>query len=408
MRLNRDQFFAMRTAVFIVVSLAVVSAGAVGQSQRRRSATPPQPPPASKQDDSGVIPHGMSREVSGAMEVGEGKAKREIKLKYVWAQYYKSAGIPADAIPGGVPGGSPANVWQLFFSDRLLPEDSGDREMFTDVLATEGKLNGLRIEIGDGAINSARAYCDICKRPDGESYWDWCDNCGGEMGEQVFESKTLNSKMVSGTLHSSTIADTFVEGSALQYRVTFTVLLDKKPQLAKILSEVDDEPGRAYVSFYTSVEAGDVGGARRLIAAESAKLLDGPDAKLRLLRLKSLIDGLKTVGFSQVYTGNGSAQLLIKSATAVAPSYFPRPTRTQIGQPVPPPPPPPPPPSNFDTRKGGAQRKAPSRSLALVRMVFEDNQWKVFWILDGRLNMLSEGYKTPEERTALQRRTRSR
>jgi hypothetical protein len=180
------------------------------------------------------------------------------------------------------------------------------------------------------------------------------------------------------------------------------------PQPAKILSEADDEPGRAYVSFYNSVEAGDVGGARRLIAAESAKLLDGPDAKQRLLRLKSLIDGLSTVGFSQVYTGNGSAQLLIKSATAVEPSQFPRPTRTQIGQPVPPPPPPPPPPPSLDTRSRGAQRKASSPSFALARMVFEDNQWKVFWILEGRFNMLSEGYKTPEERAALQRGTRSR
>lgn len=405
MRLNRDQLSVVRTAVFVVISLAVLSVGAVGHSQRRS----PQPAPASDRDDSGVIPHGMSREVSGAMELGEGKAKHEIKLTYVWAQYSKSAGVPPGAVPGGVPVGSfHENTWTLFFSDRLLPEDSGDREMFIDVLAAEGKFNGLRIEIGDGVITWAQSYCATCKQQDGQPYWSWYDG-GREVGEQVFESKILKSNMVSGTLRSSTLADSQAEGSALQYRVTFAVGLDKKPQLARVLSEAEDEPGRAYVGFYNAVEAGDAGSARRLISTESAKLLDAPDAKLRLLRLKSLIDGLNTVGFSQVYSGNGSAQLLIKTATAITPSYFARPARTRIGQPVPPPPPPPAPPSpNLDTRNRGAQRKAPSPSFALVRMVFEDNQWKVFWILDGRFNMLSEGYKTPEERTAFQRRGRSR
>lgn len=406
MKFNGDRLFVLRITAFVVISMVVLSVDAVGQSQRR-SPTPAQPAPANERDDSWVIPHGMSREVSGAMGVGEGKTKREITLKYVWAQYSKSAGVPPGGVPGGAPGGSfHENTWTLFFSDRLLPEESGDREIFIDVLATEGKLNGLRIEIGDGVITSARVYSEICKRQDGAPYWEWCDGCGGEMGEQVFESKTLNSKLVSGTLHSSTLVDGYAEGSALQYRVTFAVGLDKKPQLAKILSEADDEPGRAYVSFYNAVEAGDVIGARRLIGAESAKLLDGPDAKQRLLRLKSFIHALNGVGFSQVYSGNGAAQLLIKSAAVVTPAYFPRPTRTQIGQPVPTPPAPPPP-ASLDTRSRVAQ-KAPSRRFALVRMVFEGDQWKVFWILDGRFNMLSEGYKTPEERTAFQRRGRAR
>ena len=124
---------------------------------------------------------------SGTLSMTDGKVKKEVPLKYVYATYVLSgAGL------------------QIVLSDKPLPENYWDRRRYIEVLSNEGRLSGLVIQIDTQSKNVevSAVYSELSLDPSSGATEAWRSR---DARKQVFEPKVMNAKTVTGTLYSNSI-----------------------------------------------------------------------------------------------------------------------------------------------------------------------------------------------------------
>jgi hypothetical protein len=245
-------------------------------------------------------------------------------------------------------------------SDKPLPENPQERrDLHVPLLAAQGKIHVLILEIspkeGNEYFVSSRIYCDISKSEDEYPYY-----LGSfyEDDEPIFKPRVFSKQVVAGTASASNI--NFELGKAVfGYDVTFNARVIGFYESSMGNLE-DEKPGIAYLNFHEAVEKENLGTLRKLIAAEHRKLFEGASASDRLSRLKPVIKPYSKPSICDVYSPGKTALLAVHQ--------------------------------NLEGGKTGG--------TAWVRMVLENGQWKVDWLVpEGQsVDVISDidTYKPPK------------
>jgi hypothetical protein len=343
-----------------------------------------------------------SGEVSGAITVSDGKTSKTIKLKYAYA----------------------LSTHGLYLTDKPLPEDPSLWSKYMEIMARDGKLNGMYLmsfDLGQKVINpkvgaTARIYCADCDCKNSSGFWI-----------DLHTNATLERTLVNQQMNGRAFAPTFSTycNEEKQLTAEFDIKFKARP-VGDIFGEsvtTEDKPGMAYAQFYKAVMAEDTKAVKRFMASEHARFFEGARGQKNITRLKSLIQSFSRVWMTQFFLGDKYAELGVEEEKQ---GIEPRPKnqfRTRLGSTpsaAPTPPPPPPPPPSRVSKAGpppGRPGKAPSRvkggvptsprpvgNFAQVLMTFEGGEWKVDWWRLGHeaINLIShiETFKTREEAEA--------
>jgi hypothetical protein len=345
-------------------------------------------------------------EVSGVITINDGENTKTIKLKYAYAR----------------------STHSLYFTDKPLPEDPSLWSKYIEIMARDGKLNGMYLMSRDfeqKAVSprveaTATIYCADCD----------CKNSSG-LSIDLNANATIERAMVNQQMNGRTYASTFGTycNEEKQLRSEFDIRFKVRPvfEISGDMVTTEDKPGMAYAQFYKAVMAEDSKAAKRFMASEHARFFDGARGQKNIIRLKSLIQSFSRVWMTHYLFGDKYAELGVEEEKQ---GLEPRPKtqfKTRLAS-TPsaastPPPPPPPPPSTPPARVSkagpppGRPGKAPSGikggvptsprpigNVAQALMVFENGEWKVDWWMFHleAFNLLSniETFKTREEAEA--------
>lgn len=352
--------------------------------------------------------------VSGTITINTDDGAKTVNLKhayaYAWVREGKLEQIDID------------------FTDEPAPEDYNERNDFLMVMAREGKLQALRVEIfSNKKIGMIHLY--------GKSYHDMenihdnpaiaaarphpqpppalpgGDQVEDEVSRAQLSLKTYNEKEVEGKLRLEAMTawdEDQDKGFQWSAEVTFKSPVVNKGDNArqvKLLPEGFGDAGKAYLNFYNAVLAEDAKTVKTFLSSESRKSLESDEGQKRVARLKELLAPFKYIApYSHTYEGDTSAQLYIQDAENTPfdhvsfkkgqMSYLPpisigsNQYRSGAGVPggvgAPP----------IQNKRAGRktatapkvtaprmpQKPMPS-VVAVARMLLEGNQWKVHWLL---------------------------
>jgi len=293
-------------------------------------------------------------EASGTLTINEGETRRTVSLKYAYAAYYSRPPRGARNWRGS---------WAVTLSDKPMPENPQERrDLHVPLLAAQGKIHVLILEISPEERNEyfvgSSIYCDISKSQDEYPYY-----LGSfyEQHEPMFKPRVFSKQVVAGTASASNIS--FELGKAVfGYDVTFNAKVIGFYESSLVNLE-DEKPGIAYLDFHEAVQKENLETVRKLIAAEHRKLFEGADASEKLSRLKSIIKLYSKPSICDVYAPGKTALL---------------PVHQNLGE-------------------------GTSGRTGWVRMVLENRQWKVDWLVpEGQsVDVISniDAYKAPKEIT---------
>jgi hypothetical protein len=262
--------------------------------------------------------------VSGAITIDTDDGTKTIKLKYAYAYAWVRQGKLAQI--------------DIDFTDEPAPEDHNERKDFLMVMAREGKLQALRVEIFSnkklGTIDLyGKSYHDMetihddpamaaaMSRPPSPKAVPRGDQDDDEDSRAQVTLKTYNEKEVEGKLKLETMT-AYDEDQDKQFQwaaeVTFKSSVVNKGDSAtqvKLLPEGFGDAGKAYLNFYNAVLAEDAKSVKTFLSSENRKSLEGDDEQKRVARLKELLAPFKYIApYSHTYEGDRSAQLYIQDA----------------------------------------------------------------------------------------------
>lgn len=294
-------------------------------------------------------------QVFGTLTMNDGKIKKEIPFKHVYAVYILRN-----------------TLMEIVLSDKPLPEQYEERATYINVLKKEGRFSGLVLKVRNDKIEESNAYSEISKNPQKDK------RLGGlwhtSKRKQVFELTAMEKGILSATISSSLLADESRIGNSGSYEYSASFKVHVAETLALYEPGKNDKPSEAYAAFYKAVEAGSLESARRLVAADYASVYEGQKEEARLAKLKLLIKPFSKVAQCDVYKGGKSAKVLAEN-----PNY-----EEEL--------------KKWEESSSRSPDKRPVR-VAEVRAVIEDGRWKIYWILDQeQYNMLSEEYIPLHER----------
>lgn len=320
-------------------------------------------------------------EASGKITIRDLKGNKDVELKHVYAVKREVTGPDEFLI-------------DLLFTDRPVSTGILERKRYVQIMAAEKRLNSLAVILDkDQKLLSAYLYYDGSSCIYDSANADGPSEYSALIGRQLFSGQVNEAQqLIRGTVSSAkpTRICTGNEEITWQYRVSFTAKLELRPAAPKPSNRAS-EIAKAYNAFHKAVEAEDFEAVKQMLAADVVNTFAGAEARTRGTLLKRLLGPYRFLYKVQLYESGKVADfeifktpvrnnLLMPLAEAFYYYWYSpldEPARTKPSPPPatrtasPPPPPPPPAP-------------APIVRLQLreftIRMIFEDGQWKVYWL----------------------------
>lgn len=166
----------------------------------------------------------------------------------------------------------------VILSDVALSQAALDDQFERMHMARDGKLHALELTINsDKQVTSGTLLHEAFAKFQGSV---------SATGMHQFDSKTFDGKTAAGKLSTSRPSD--FQDIAFQYSSAFEAPIYRKPPPSMSGAAArDSAPAKAVLALYKAARAGDLAAVRKALTPESAKVLDGPQAKEAMEFLKA-------------------------------------------------------------------------------------------------------------------------
>jgi hypothetical protein len=190
----------------------------------------------------------------------------------------------------------------VILSDVPLSQAALDDPFERMHMARDGKLHGLELTVNsDKLVTSGTLLHEAFVKFQGSV---------SATGMHQFDAKTFDGKTAAGKLSTSRPSD--FQDIAFQYQATFEAPIYRKPPPTLTGAAAKDSPqAKAVFALYKAALSGDVAAVRKALTAESAKVLDGPQAKEAMGFLKATSPDPATAEIESVDIKGDKAEVVV-------------------------------------------------------------------------------------------------
>jgi hypothetical protein len=166
----------------------------------------------------------------------------------------------------------------IILSDVALPQAALNDQFERMHMARDGKLHAVELTVNsEKQVTSGTLLHEAFVKYQGSV---------SATGMHQFDAKTFDGKTAAGKLSTSRPSD--FQDIAFAYSATFEAPIYRKPPPSMTgAAAKDSAPAKAVLALYKAARAGDVAAVRKALTPESAKTLDGPEAKEAMGFLKA-------------------------------------------------------------------------------------------------------------------------
>ncbi len=133
----------------------------------------------------------------------------------------------------------------------------------------------------------------------------------------MFEVETFNDRIIAGIVKSLGFVSGDSEANEWQYNITFRATIKRDALKLAELPAGGGAPGKAYAEFYTAVQAGNLQAFKSLLASETAKAYDGPEAQKKLAKLRAVMKPWDKIrDGSSLFASGKTAWLMLENAAS--------------------------------------------------------------------------------------------